>query len=106
MYLFLRRGALLTASLLSFTLAAEQITTTLELKPRVSMEQLAQNVQNPASAHFNRFYEPSEIRALAAPSDQQYSELLSGLVAEGFTIVKESPTHLWVSVRGEKAIYE
>jgi kumamolisin len=102
----IRNSVLYVAVVLGAPTLAEQITTTLHLKERVSMQELAQNVHNPASSHFNRFYEPSEIRQLAAPTDAQYNDLVAGLKAEGFAIVSESPTHLWLSVRGEHAIYE
>ena len=92
--------------LLALPTFAAPITAMIKLKGKVTMEQLAQNVQDPKSDHFGRFYEPTEIRMLAAPSDAEYDDLVSGLKAEGLTVVSESPTHLWVSVRGEKAIFE
>lgn len=85
---------------------AAPLTTVLKLKERVSMEQLARNVLDPSSDHYQRFYEPAEIRQLAGPSDQEYDDLLAGLKADGFRVVAESPTHLWVSIQGERAMYE
>jgi kumamolisin len=106
MIAFIGRGTLAASLLFSIQVLASPITTTLRLNARVSMQQLAQNVQNPASEHFGRFYTPEEIRQVAGPSEEQYSGLVSGLQAQGFTIVSESPTHLWITVRGEQAIYE
>jgi kumamolisin len=102
----IRAGLWLTAWLLTIPALAEPISATLKLKERVSMEQLAANVLNPSSSHYQRFYEPAEIRQLAGPSAADYNDLIAGLKAEGMTITGESPTHLWVGVRGEKAIYE
>lgn len=85
---------------------ATPITTTLRLQAKVSMEQLAHNVQDPQSEHFGRFYTPQEIRAVAGPSDAQYQAVIDSLKAQGLTVVSESPTHLWLTVRGEQAIYE
>lgn len=87
--------------------ATAKITTTvLRLQERISMEELATNVQNPSSAHYRKFYTPQEIRELSAPSPQEYSAILQQIRSEGFTVVKESPTHLWISVRGDSALFE
>ena len=102
----IRRGALAASLLLGLQAFATPITTTIRLKERVTMEQLAQNVKNPSSDHFGRFYEPTEIRKISAPSDAQYNDLIAGLKSEGFTVVSESPTHLWITIRGEQAVYE
>jgi len=102
----IRSGAIAVVALLGLQAYAAPITTTIRLQERVSMEQLASNVYNPNSDHYGRFYEPAEIRQLSAPSDADYGKLLSDLKDEGFTIVSESPTHLWITIRGEQAIYE
>ena len=97
----------LTASLLfGLQAAASPITTTLRIKERVSMQQLAENVKNPASDHFGRFYTPEEIREVSAPSNENYQGVIDSLKAQGLTIVSESTTHLWITVRGEQSIYE
>jgi kumamolisin len=106
MNVFFRHSAWLTVLLIGLPVVAAPITATVKLKGTMTMEQLAQNVQNPKSDHFHRFYEPAEIRKLAGPSDAQYNDLLAGLKAEGMTVIKESPTHMWVTLRGEKAIFE
>ncbi|MGZ3721919.1 MAG: S53 family peptidase [Bdellovibrionales bacterium] len=100
------RGMLAASLLFGLQALATPITTTLRLKERVSMEQLAQNVQNPASEHYGRFYTPEEIREVSAPSNEEYNGLIAGLQAQGLTIVSESPTHLWLTVSGEQSIYE
>jgi kumamolisin len=100
------RGAVLASLLLGIQAFATPMTTMLRLNERVTMEQLAANVYNPASPHYGRFYEPAEIRAVSAPVDADYNKLLADLKAEGFTIVSESPSHLFVTIRGEQAIYE
>ena len=99
-------GLLLVALSIGLSAGAKPLTAVLKLKERVSMQQLAQNVQDPHSSHYQRPYEPAEIRQLAGPSDSEYKELLSGLQTEGFTIVSESPTPLLVTVRGESRILE
>ncbi len=82
--------------------ASENVSTNvsavIKLKTRVSMEQLATNVTSPVSTRYGHFYTPQEIRALSAPSTQDYQALLQDLRSEGFTITNESPTHLWISV--------
>ena len=88
------------------TNAGKAITATLKLKERVPMEELARQVQTPGSERFGRFYEPLEIRQVAGPLDAEYDELLRGLKSDGFTIVRESPTRLWITVRGEVARFE
>ena len=106
MSLSLKRKLVLLSSLVALPAFASPITAVLKLKEKVSMEQLAHNVQDPRSDHFQKFYEPAEIRALSAPSDQEYQELLQGLKEEGFTVVSESATHLWVSIRAEAGLFE
>ena len=106
MYFGLKKALVLLSLAAALPAWGSPITAVLKLKEKVSMEQLAHNVQDPRSDHYQKFYEPAEIRALAAPSDQEYQELLQGLKEEGFTVVSESTTHLWVSVRAETKIFE
>jgi subtilase family serine protease len=97
---------ILTTMALTLPALAQPVTTVLKLKDRVSMQELAQNVQNPKSAHYRQFYTPAEIRALAAPSDKDYAALLQTLKNEGFAIVQQSPTHLWISVKADTQVYQ
>lgn len=85
---------------------AKSITATLKLKEKVSMVELARQVSTPGSPRYGRFYEPLEIRQIAGPSDEEYGATLANLKAAGFEVIYESPTHLWVTVRGEKSRYE
>ena len=75
-------------------------------KEKVSMESLARSVTDPASPRYQDFYSPEEIRALAAPSENEYNDVLTQFRAEGLEVVSESPSHLFVTVRGERATLE
>jgi kumamolisin len=100
----------LSATLLAATICspafASPVTAVLRLKEAVTMEQLARDVQNPLSARFGQVYTPSEIRAISAPSDADYQATLTQLQAEGFRIVAESPTHLWITVNADSSVFE
>lgn len=85
---------------------AKPVTAVIKLKDRVSMASLADSVMNPASPRYQKFYSPEEIRQLSAPSDADYTQLLSQLKSQGFTVVSESPTHLWVVVKGDHTQFE
>jgi len=101
-----RTGATLTALMMSLPVFAQPVTAVLKLQERVSMETLAANVQNPSSPRYQKFYTPAEIKNLSAPTDAQYEAVLSELRARGLTIQSESPTHLWVSVKGDSTVFE
>jgi kumamolisin len=98
--------ALSLVSIIAHSALAQPITAVLRLKEKVSLETLAQNVRDPASSRYAHFYGPDEIRALSAPSQDDYASLLAQLKEEGFTVVGESNTHLWVSVQAEPEIFE
>ncbi len=104
------RNVQLTAAALALAVAlpafAKPITAVVRLKEKMSIENLAYNVQNPGSERFGKAYTPDEIRSLAGPSDVDYQQTLSALKAEGFTILAESPTHLWISVKGDSSLFE
>lgn len=85
---------------------AQPIESVLRLKERVSMEKLAEEVQNPRSPRYRQFYSPEEIRELAAPSATQYADLLAQLRSKGFTIVSESKSHLIVTVSADHRVFE
>lgn len=86
--------------------SAQTINAVVRLKEKVSIETLAQNVQDPSSPRFGVYYTPEEIRALVAPSDTDYANALAQLRKEGFAITAESPTHLWVSVTADHKLFE
>jgi len=101
----MKRGILsvvaLGCALSAATSAAEPVRAILRLKERVSMQQLAADVQNPNSSRYGRYFTPQEIREFAGPADQDYKMLLSQLQDEGFKVVNESKTHLWVEVEAD-----
>ena len=90
---------------LSVPALAQPLDAVLRLKERVPMETLAKSVLDPASPRYRQYYTPDEIRALVGPADDEYRTLLANLAAEGLTVVRESPTHLVVTVRGEQAAF-
>jgi kumamolisin len=98
--------AVTIALLSSLPIAAMPITTVLRIKQKIAMEELARSVRDPHSARYRQFYSPDEIRELSAPTTSEYNQLISLLQKQGFTVVKESPTHLWISVRGEVSLFE
>lgn len=85
---------------------AKPVTAVLRLKEKIPMEEFAKDVENPASPRYHKFYTPEEIRAFSAPSQGEYDQLLSQLQTEGFTVVSESTTHLWITVRGDSSLFE
>ncbi|CAK9252010.1 unnamed protein product [Sphagnum jensenii] len=101
-------GALVTTlSIFSAQLAhAENTEVILGLQRQVSMEDLAKSVSDPSSPRYRQFYTTDEIRKLAAPSDQDYADALAKLQNDGVEIVSESPSHLYVTVRGERSYFE
>lgn len=103
---FLRRSAAAAVLAVGVPALAQPMTAVLKLRDRVSMETLALNVQNPLSDHYKRFYTPEEIRDLAGPSQAEYDQLLALLKNQGFTVTSESPTHLWISVKGDSSKIE
>ena len=85
---------------------AKSVELVLRLKERVNIETLAKNVTNPSSPRYRKFYSPEEIKALSAPSAESYQALLTSLKAQGFTLVRESKTHLSVTVRADHTRFE
>jgi kumamolisin len=65
------------------------------------MNELVQNVQDPASPRYEMYYTPDEIRNLVAPSDSDYQAVLSDLKEEGFEIISESKAHLILTAKIE-----
>ena len=74
----------------------------LRLKEKVSMEELASNVLNPSSSRYGQFYTPEEIQELVAPTNAEYSQLLQNIKVQGFQVVHESKSHLFITVRGSR----
>lgn len=98
-------AATIVTCFVSYGAMAAPVTAVLRLQEKVSMEQLAESVKNPASP-MERGYTSAEIRQIAGPDDQDYRQLLTQLRQEGFTIVSESPTHLWVGVKADHSVFE
>jgi kumamolisin len=78
----------------------------LGLQKQVDMEALAKSVTDPNSPRYQKFYTTDEIKQLAAPSDSDYQNTLQQLQNDGVTIVSESPSHLYVTVSGERSYFE
>jgi kumamolisin len=85
---------------------APTIDAVINLKSRVSMDALADSVMNPSSPRFHRFYSPDEIRSIAAPSLEQYKQLVSDLQSAGFTILHHSRSGMHITVRGSADLYQ
>jgi len=103
-------GTVLCSALAMSTAAgsanAKPVDLVLRLKERVSIETLVKNVTNPTSPRFRKYYTPEEIRSIAAPTDDSYQAMLNQLKAQGFTVVGESKTHLFVTVRADHSLFE
>jgi kumamolisin len=82
---------------------AESIQAVIRLNETVSMQKLAQSVTDPTSPRYRSYYTPEEIKTIAGPSDADYNSLIEQLKSEGVEIVKESPTHLFITVRAERS---
>lgn len=89
-------------SAFSTTASASPVNLVLRLKERTSIETLANSVTNPSSPRYKKFYTPTELKALVAPNDADYQQLVQTLKQKGFEITRESPSHLVISVRGEQ----
>ena len=114
MNFFQTRGvAGLAATVLATVLAScslattpSQVTAVLRLKGKVSLQDLAASVRDPSSPRFGIPYSPAEIKALSGPSDEDYNQFVTQLTSEGFQIAAQSPTHLWVSVKGPSSLFD
>ncbi len=89
-------------SLASQQASADTVETVIRLEETVPIESLANEVMDPQSSRFHEFYSPEEIRKIAGPSDIDYDRLLSQLKNDGAEIVRESPTHLTITIRAER----
>jgi kumamolisin len=85
---------------------AKPVTAVLRLQARTTMEELARQVTDPNSPRYQKFFTPEEIREISAPSDIEYENQIQQLQSEGFRIVGESKTHLWVSVTADSSKFE
>ncbi len=102
----MRSIAFLLTLALTYNCWSEPVTAVLRVKQRVRMSDLAASTRSPASQKYKDHYTPEEIKDLSAPTDQEYQETLSKLKAEGFQIVSESSTHLWISVKADHSLFE
>ena len=82
---------------------AAPVTAVLRLQEKVAIESLAAAAQN---SPMTRGYTADEIRQIAGPDQADYQNLLQQLQDDGFAIVSESPTHLWVSVTADSSLFE
>src|SRR3954469_16392964 len=73
---------------------------------RTPVAALAKSVLDPNSVHYQVYYSPGELRDVAAPLDADYDALIAGLKAKGGQIVRESPTHLVLTVKMPKTAVE
>ena len=94
------------AIVFSFPAYAKPIDIVFKLKERKTITELAQSVQDPTSPRYNVFYTPEEIRELSAPSESEYNALIQELKSEGFRIIKESKSHLYLTVRADHTLVE
>ncbi|MDR3606968.1 MAG: S53 family peptidase [Oligoflexia bacterium] len=67
------------------------------------MQELASSVTDPSAPRYQRYFTPEEIRAIAAPPQEEYDSILADLRRHGVTVVRESSAHLSITVRGERA---
>lgn len=93
--------ALAAPSASAFPLSAE-----LRLQERVSMESLANQLNQALQHGISLQYQPGDIRRLAGPDERDYQRLLASLRSRGFEITEESPTRLWLEISADSAIYE
>lgn len=98
--------ATFSALMLSAPAFAHPMTAVLRLKDKVPLEQLAQNVRTAHAMGIATSYTPAEIREISGPSQADYDALIAQLGEEGFEITSESPTHLWISIKADSAVFE
>lgn len=98
--------AAVSALLMVWEVSAKPVTAVLRIKEKISMEEFAKDVNNPSSPRYHKYYSPEELRAFSAPSQGEYETLLQTLQEQGFQIVGESTTHLWVSVKADSSLFE
>lgn len=96
----------LVGSLVGLSALANPTEVVIRLKERVSMDELAKSVMDAHSPRYQQFYTPEEIRELAAPTEEEYLGIVNQLKQEGLELVSESPTRLFMTVRGERSILE
>ena len=101
------KGLLFAAVIASIATAAqgETLKGVVHLKEKVSMQDLANSVRTPGSPRFGQPYSPEEILNMAGPSDSEYAGTIQQLKEEGFKIVGESKTHLWITVEGDSELF-
>jgi kumamolisin len=85
---------------------ADTVQAVVNLKERTSMEALARAVTDPSSPRYQEFYTPQEIREIAGPTDADYTNVLNQLKSGGALILHESPTHLSISIRADRALLQ
>lgn len=86
----------ITGVLISPHLFAQETLIVVKLSEKVPLEQLADSVITPTSPRYLKFYTPQEIGQISGPEEKTYKNLLGLLKKQGFKIIKESPTRLWI----------
>jgi kumamolisin len=71
------------------------------LKERTPISTLAEN-----ATRFGVTYTPAEIRKAAGPSEDEYRNVIESLKQQGFTIIKETKSHLFITVRSDQSTVE
>lgn len=84
---------------------SQPLTVVLRLHEKVALENLAFYAKSRGTP-LTRAYTSREIRQIAGPLDADYDSLLKELRTQGFEILNQSPTHLWVTVRGDSQRFE
>lgn len=103
---FTNGSVVLLSAMMALPAFAAPVTAVLHLKERVSMEELAREVQDPRSPRYGKFFSPEEIRDISGPSTRDYQEMIDQLQQDGFKVTAKSPTRLWVAVQGDKSLFE
>jgi kumamolisin len=85
---------------------AKPITASLMLFEKIPVSQLAENVTNPDSPRFHKFYSPDEIRDLVAPDNADYYELINALRKAGFSIIYRSTSNLVITIGADHKVFE
>lgn len=96
--------AVLASAFCSVTLA-QPVTAVLRLQEKVALEDLAYYAKT-QSTPLTKYYSASDIRKISGPADADYQDLLKELNHEGFKVVSQSPTHLWITVQADSALFE
>lgn len=93
------------AAFVSGVALAKEMTAVLQLREKVPMELLANQVMN-ANGPMTRAYTAQEIRDIVGADEDEYQSTLRALRQEGFLVIAESSSRLSVTVRADHSIFE